>query len=63
MSDNVFMKMAEVHVLKHTQRVCVLVLAHSASTVRTFLGSKDILAGPQNLKGLFEGSVLILIWV
>lgn len=28
---------------------------HSTSKVRTFMGSKGILAGPHSLKGLFEG--------
>lgn len=34
---------------------------HSTSTVRTCLGREDILAGPRNFKGLFEGQDLVLL--
>lgn len=44
----------------HPVCLCVLVCVflylntHSTSNERTFLGSEDILAGPPNLRGLFE---------
>lgn len=37
--------------------VCVL---HSTTRVRTLLGSEDVLAGPQNVRLLFEGEDVVL---
>lgn len=34
---------------------------HSTSEVRTFYGSKNILAGPYNFKGLFVGLDLVCL--
>lgn len=46
------------HDVDYTPRKCVYSAPKTDSTskVNLFLGSEDILNGPQNFKGLFEGS-------